>query len=94
MGRDVDVVRSLLERHQAAVAGAAGDCLKNLLRLLFNRRTRRAVRGLIVLRHVNEYVLVLATLEGVRTGRTAYYEAYVDALNILGERAKLITWSL
>jgi hypothetical protein len=62
--------------------------------LLFNRRARRAVRGLVLLRRAYEHVLVMATLEGVRPVRRPYYEDYVDALNILGARAVLIARSL
>ncbi len=57
--------------------------------LLLSRRARRAVRGLVILRRAYEYVLVIAALEGVRPVPRPYYEAYVDALNILGARA---TW--
>jgi hypothetical protein len=62
--------------------------------LLFNRRARRAVHGLVMLRRAYEHVLVMATLEGVRPVRRPYYEDYVDALNILGARAVLIARSL
>jgi hypothetical protein len=58
--------------------------------LLFSRRTRRAVNGLVMLRRAHEHVLVTAALEGVRGARSAYYEDYVDALNILGARAAMI----
>lgn len=62
--------------------------------LLFSRRARRAVHGLVMLRRAYEHVLVMATLEGVRPARRPYYEDYVDALNILGARAALIARSL
>jgi len=62
--------------------------------LLFSRRARRAVHGLLMLRRAYEHVLVMATLEGVRPVRRPYYEGYVDALNILGARAALIARSL
>jgi hypothetical protein len=62
--------------------------------LLFSRRARRAVHGLVILRRAYEHVLVMATLEGVRPVRRPYYEDYVDALNILGARAALIARSL
>ncbi len=62
--------------------------------LLFSRRARRAVHGLVMLRRAYEHVLVMATLEGVRPVRRPYYEDYVDALNILGARAALIARSL
>lgn len=62
--------------------------------LLFSRRARRAVRGLVLLRRAYEHVLVMATLEGVRPVRRSYYQDYVDALNILGARAVSIARSL
>lgn len=62
--------------------------------LLFSRRARRAVHGMVMLRRAYEYVLVMATLEGVRPVRRPYYEGYVDALNILGARAVLIAKAL
>ncbi len=65
-----------------------------VLTLLFSRRARRAVQGLVMLRRAYEHVLVMATLEGVRPVRRPYYEDYVDALNILGARAALIARSL
>jgi hypothetical protein len=65
-----------------------------VLTLLFSRRARRAVHGLVMLRRAYEHVLVMATLEGVRPVRRPYYEDYVDALNILGARAALIARSL
>jgi hypothetical protein len=48
------------------------------------------LRGLIVLRRAYEHVLVMATLEGVRTVRRPYYEGYVDALNVLVAKAASI----
>jgi hypothetical protein len=74
-----------------------GFCPRNLdevATLLFSRRARHAVQGLVMLRRAYEYVLVMATLEGVRPVRRPYYEDYVDALNILGARAALIARSL
>jgi hypothetical protein len=68
--------------------------IRELLTLLFSRRARRAVQGLVMLRRAYEHVLVMATLEGVRAVRRPYYEDYVDALNILGARAALIARSL
>jgi hypothetical protein len=68
--------------------------VNEMLALLFSRRARRAVQGLAVLRRAYEHVLVMATLEGVRPVRRTYYEGYVDALNILGARATLISRSL
>jgi hypothetical protein len=58
--------------------------------LLLSRRTRRALQGLVRLRRAYEHVLVMATLEGVRPVRRAYYQDYVDALGILGARAMAI----
>ena len=69
-------------------------CPQNVLTLVFSRRARRAVHGLVMLRRAYEHVLVMATLEGVRPVRRPYYEDYVDALNILGARAALIARSL
>ena len=61
----------------------------------FSSRARRAVRGIEVLRRSYEYVLVMAALEGTRDGQPRpYYEAYVDALEILGMRAMLVAKSL
>ena len=64
------------------------------LRLLFNRRARQAVRGVVMLRRAHEYVLVMAALEGSRDVRRPYYEDYVDALEILGTRALLVAKAL
>jgi hypothetical protein len=58
--------------------------------LLLSRRTRRALQGLTKLRRAYEHVLVMATLEGVRPVRRAYYQDYVDALGIIGARAAAI----
>lgn len=58
--------------------------------LLCSRRARRALRGLMLLRRAYEHVLVMATLEGVRSVRRPYYEGYVDALNILVAKAASI----
>jgi len=51
---------------------------------------RRALLGLVRLRRAYEHVLVMATLEGVRPVRRAYYQDYVDALTILGAQAMAI----
>ena len=67
-----------------------GICLEVMPALLFSRRARRAVHGMIVLRRAYEHVLVLAVLEGAGPMRSAYYDGYVDALQILGARAALI----
>ena len=69
-------------------------CPQEVLCLLFSRRARRAVHGLVMLRRAYEYLLVMATLEGVRPVRRPYYEDYVDALNILGARAVMIARNL
>jgi hypothetical protein len=62
--------------------------------LLFSRHARRTAYGLVVLRRTHEYVLVMAALEGTREDRGAYYEGYVDALEILGARALLLAKAL
>jgi hypothetical protein len=62
--------------------------------LLFSRRVRQGVEGLVVLRRVYEYVFVMAALEGAREVRRPCYEGYVDALEILGTKALLIARSL
>ena len=62
--------------------------------MLFSRQARRTVYGLVVLRRTHEYVLVRAALEGARDGRKAYYEGYVDALEILGAKALLLAKAL
>ena len=61
---------------------------------LFNSRARQTVRGLATLRRTYEYVLVMAALEGVRDGRQHYYEAYVDALEIVSARAVWVAKAL
>jgi len=61
---------------------------------LFNSRARRTVRGMGTLRRSHEYVLVMAALEGTRDVRRPYYEAYVDALEILSARALLVAKAL
>jgi hypothetical protein len=60
---------------------------REVLCLLFSRDARQTVYGLVVLRRTHEYVLVMAALEGTREDRGAYYEGYVDALEILSARA-------
>ena len=64
-----------------------------LVALLFSRRARRAVRGVDMLRRSYEHVLVMAALEGSRPVPGPYYEAYLDALEILGARALLVAKS-
>ena len=70
--------------------GLCPQTIREVSTLLFSRRARRAVHGLVMLRRAYEHVLVMAALEGVRGARSEYYEDYVDALNILGARATLI----
>jgi hypothetical protein len=52
------------------------------------------VLGLVKLRRAYEHVLVMAALEGAREIRRPYYEAYVDALEILGARALFVAGAL
>jgi hypothetical protein len=54
---------------------------------MFNSRARQTLRGLATLRRTYEYVVVMAALEGARDNRDRYYEAYVDALEIVSARA-------
>jgi len=75
--------------------GAGQRLVWEVVNRQFNCRARRAVRGIAVLRRSYEYVLVMAALEGSRDGeQQPYYEAYVDALQILGMRAMLVARSL
>jgi hypothetical protein len=67
---------------------------REVMCLLFSRHARQTVYGLVVLRRTHEYVLVMAALEGTRKNRGAYYEGYVDALEILGARALLLAKAL
>ncbi len=67
---------------------------RELMCLLFSRHARQTVYGLVVLRRTHEYVLVMAALEGTREDGGAYYEGYVDALEILGARALLLAKAL
>jgi hypothetical protein len=67
---------------------------REVMCLLFSPRARQTVHGLVVLRRTHEYVLVMAALEGTRADRGAYYEGYVDALEILGARALLLAKAL
>jgi hypothetical protein len=67
---------------------------RELARLLFSGRARRALRGLMMLRRAYDHVFVMATVEGVRPIRRPYYEAYVDALDILAAKATLIARAL
>jgi hypothetical protein len=68
--------------------------LREVPALLFSRRARRAVRGLVILRRAYEYVVEMAALEGVQPAPRPYYEAYVDALTILGARASSVAKAL
>ena len=74
--------------------GLCPQTIREVSTLLFSRRARRAVHGLVMLRRAYEHVLVMAALEGVRGARSEYYEDYVDALNILGARSTMIARSL
>lgn len=76
-----------------------GDALRDIAltlpaALLLNRRARRALHGLVMLRRAHEYVLIMAALEGSRDVPRPYYEAYVDALEILGARALFVAKAL
>lgn len=68
--------------------------IREVCTLLCNKKARRALRGLMMLRRAYEHVLVMATVEGVRPVRRPYYEGYVDALNILVAKATSIARSL
>jgi hypothetical protein len=70
--------------------GLCPQTLREVSTLLFSRRARRAVHGLVMLRRAYEHVLVMAALEGVRGAQSPYYEDYVDALDVLSARAALI----
>ncbi len=72
------------------VSGGYKLGVRALPALLLSRRTRQALQGLMRLRRAYEHVLVMATLEGVRPVRRAYYQDYVDALGILGAKATAI----
>jgi hypothetical protein len=74
--------------------GLCPQTISEVSTLLFSRRARRAVQGLVMLRRAYEHVLVMAALEGVRGAQSPYYEDYVDALDILGARAAWIARSL
>ena len=77
-----------------ALSGFTMRFPREVVYLLFSPRARRTVYGLVVLRRTHEYVLVMAALEGARVDRRAYYEGYVDALEILGARALLLAKAL
>jgi hypothetical protein len=62
--------------------------------LLFDNRARDTIHGLRLLRRAYEHVLVMAALEGANDLSRPYYEAYVDALEILGARALLVAKTL
>ncbi len=70
--------------------GLCPQTLREVSTLLFSRRARRAVHGLVMLRRAHEHVVVMAALEGVRGAQSSYYEDYVDALDVLSARAALI----
>jgi hypothetical protein len=65
-----------------------------LVALVFSRRARRAVRGVGLLRRSHEHLVLMAVLEGSCAVPGPYYEAYLDALEILGARALLIAKTL
>jgi hypothetical protein len=68
--------------------------LCGVLGTLFNSRARQTIRGLATLRRTYEYVVVMAALEGARPNRECYYEAYVDALEIVSARAVWVAKAL
>ena len=68
--------------------------MRGLATLLLSRRARRALRGLIMLRRVYGYVLLMATVESGQPVRRPHYQGYVDALNILAAKASLIAKTL
>ena len=77
-----------------ALSGFTMGFPREVVCMVFNRQARRTVYGLVVLRRTHEYVLVMAALEGARDDRRAYYEGYVDALEILGAKALLLAKAL
>ena len=77
-----------------ALSGLRLTIPRELLYLVFSRRARRTVYGLVLLRRAHEHVLVMAALEGTRMDRGEYYQGYVDALEILGARALLVARAL
>jgi len=62
--------------------------------LLFSRRARRTVRGVIMLRRTHKYLLLAAALEGARAVPGPHYDGYLDALEILGASALLVAKTL
>jgi hypothetical protein len=68
--------------------------MRGLATLLLSRRARGALCGLIMLRRVYGYVLLMATVESEQPVRRPYYQGYVDALNILAAKASLIAKTL
>jgi len=70
------------------------DRLDYTVYLLFHRRLRQTLRGLELLRHAYEHVFILAAQEDTRAGDKTYYQAYVDALEILGSKSLLVAGSL
>lgn len=68
--------------------------LRGLATLLLNRRARQAVCGLMILRRVYEYVLLMATVETVEPGRRSDHQGYVDALSVLAAKAASIAKTL
>ena len=68
--------------------------LRGLATLLLSRRARRVLIGLMMLRRVYEYVLLMAIVEGVQPVRRPDYQGYVDALTVLAAKATLIAKTL
>jgi hypothetical protein len=62
--------------------------------LLFDSHARDTIHGLKLLRRAYEHVLVRAALEGATDIPRPYYQAYIDALDILGARALLVAKTL
>jgi hypothetical protein len=72
----------------------SGFRLSTALSLMFSRRAREAVRGVGLLRRSHEHLVLMAVLEGSKAIPGPYYEAYLDALEILGARALLVAKTL
>ena len=53
-----------MKQERMLLTGQLCGSLCELACLLFNRRARQAVHGLVVLRRAHEHVLVMAALEG------------------------------
>lgn len=68
--------------------------LRGLATLLLDRRARQAVCGLVKLRRVYEYVLLMATEVTMDPARRSHYQGYVDALSVLAAKATSIAETL